>query len=771
MNERTNKRTNETERERMARCFGPKIGRSAAFADTSVTDAHRTTPQRRRRHPAVPETPPPKVDVVTVRGSTTSTANAAAPHLELVVNSSPQHPHSHLVRTQQQQQRQQQLSHPRSRSLGPSSRPPGALPSSRSTTPWRDEPRYRTGREEEEDEVLPLVPLPWWLNSPPTRTRTTTPTTIATETPNNRPHQPFGLFHSSEEQGEGDDEGEGQEIMENNVEYDYSSSDWWTSPPASKAIATATNASNNSLLSSRRRNRRSPPPSSSQSQSLHHRDIPAIEPAGSQEFLLDTSSSSRRNKKRDPSAVRYATRGSLIVDLPSRDHHSHHQQQPQQPSQRRRHVNQNDPVPQPSRSFLQGRRGIVGKENNHDEKVDAEIDRLSDVPSDVDSVTKDRYMLACQMLKSAVTEKERSLQPLEKEFILSLLGDVDDHTTLHDNDGVDGTLKKQNEMPHQEGTTMSMSMGTKHPHTATRAKGKFERNLFSTPCTPNALSTMASEEGTTLLLRQLPGCHSGAELVGRGLGGAANHTSLRFNGWKYYKPAECPFRILGHFDPRLPRVLTPFIMENLRGFFPMGAVESNFWLKYSLVRDGASLPTLLDSIHNSTFTIIGVETHDGEVFGSFTATPWRPGTRWFGSKDAFVWRLKKSRYASPEERTVGNYENEMEVYPCTGSDPMIQYCTRKTIAVGGGEWVGDTCPFGREEPRGIGFMIDGDLVGGETNSCATFANPRLCKNTSTSNEFTIANVEVWTLTPCRNLDAATKLEMAGVFWATTQASF
>ena len=119
---------------------------------------------------------------------------------------------------------------------------------------------------------------------------------------------------------------------------------------------------------------------------------------------------------------------------------------------------------------------------------------------------------------------------------------------------------------------------------------------------------------------------------------------------------------------------------------------------------------------------------------------------------------------------MGNYENEMEVYPCTGSDHMIQYCTRKTIAVGGGEWVGDSCPF-PEEPRGIGFMIDGDLVGGETNSCATFANPRLCKNTSTSNEFTIANIEVWTLTPCRNIDAAAKLEMAGVFWATTQASF
>jgi hypothetical protein len=68
-------------------------------------------------------------------------------------------------------------------------------------------------------------------------------------------------------------------------------------------------------------------------------------------------------------------------------------------------------------------------------------------------------------------------------------------------------------------------------------------------------------------------------------------------------------------------------------------------------------------------------------------------------------------------------------------------------------------------------MIDGDLVGGETNSCATFGNPRLCKNTSASNEFSIANVEVWTLTPCLNLHDAANMEIEGMFLGSTQASF
>jgi hypothetical protein len=53
------------------------------------------------------------------------------------------------------------------------------------------------------------------------------------------------------------------------------------------------------------------------------------------------------------------------------------------------------------------------------------------------------------------------------------------------------------------------------------------------------------------------------------------------------------------------------------------------------------------------------------------------------------------------------------------------------------------CPFD-EYTKGIGFMIDDNLAGGETNSRATFANPRLA---TARNEFTITNWEVRTLIP------------------------
>jgi hypothetical protein len=104
----------------------------------------------------------------------------------------------------------------------------------------------------------------------------------------------------------------------------------------------------------------------------------------------------------------------------------------------------------------------------------------------------------------------------------------------------------------------------------------------------------------------------------------------------------------------------------------------------------------------------------------------------------------------------------MEVYPFTGYDELVQYCTPKTMAIGGGDWIDVPCPFDNE-PRGVGFMIDGDLAGGETNSCATFGNPRLSRRASASNEFTISNLEVWTLTPCLTVKEAERLELQKLF--------
>ena len=278
----------------------------------------------------------------------------------------------------------------------------------------------------------------------------------------------------------------------------------------------------------------------------------------------------------------------------------------------------------------------------------------------------------------------------------------------------------------------------------------------SIPCGPTSLKEEETKTNMVLMSKQ-------KEISDDAERSDSDDRLVRFDGWAEQRARDYPFSILGADDDDQlhPRVLTPSMMEAFRGFLPYTVTDANFWLKFSVARDGASLSTLLATLRASTYTIIGVETSNGEVFGAFTGTPWRSSTRWYGNGESFLWRLKNSRIALSKNIKEAGTDNEMEVYPFTGYDNLVQYCTSKTIAIGGGDWDDQKCPFD-DEPKGIGLMIDGDLAGGETNSCATFANPRLCKTTS-SNEFSIANVEVWTLTPFDNENDAAQLEMQKLY--------
>jgi hypothetical protein len=424
-------------------------------------------------------------------------------------------------------------------------------------------------------------------------------------------------------------------------------------------------------------------------------------------------------------------------------------------------------------------------------------DHLSDVPSDVDSITKERYLLACQMLKMSIIQKESALIPIEKEYILSLLDDFESHSV----DGTDineehvnsierAVLQLENDsisMPPRDAANIDLpspstaaraqksqksgavvraqttlrSRYDKNPHTATRKPKKFMKHI-SNPCNPITSAKCFERE------EDLP--YEGVEFIRNDAVSKNMYSShdgtgrlVRFDGWSFQKSIEYPFSILdADGDDTNPRVFTPSMMEALRGFMPIKVMDYNFWLRFSLARDGASFATLLASVRASTFTLIGVETDHGEVFGSFTGRSWRIGSKWFGTSEAFLWRLKQKRYTSPSNSRKSNFEREIEVYPCTENDDLIQYCTGKTIAVGGGEWQHNSCPYSNGG-QGIGLVIDGDLAGGETNSCATFANPQLARHASSSNEFVISNLEVWSLTPCTNVEDATKMEMRDFF--------
>ena len=414
-------------------------------------------------------------------------------------------------------------------------------------------------------------------------------------------------------------------------------------------------------------------------------------------------------------------------------------------------------------------------------------DHLSDVPSHVDPVTRERYLLACQMLKETIIRKESARIPVEKDYILSLLEDFETHSVDGTELSVDHISSIERAVQQLENDSIledlqdSANVHVPSPTTAARAQRSrgvlpvnpmlpsSDKNPHTATRSPKKNPHTATARAKNLLDQVVSnGCNPGSvpNLL-RGTGLPSNLLDrgrlARFDGWAVQNLLEYPFAILdtGGYHTN-QKVFTPGVMEALRNFMPMNVMHHNFWLRYSMPRDGRSFTKLLASVRASTYTLIGIETNLGEVFGSFTATPWKIGSKWYGSRKSFLWRLKQARYTTARNLKDPHFEREIEVYPCTEDDDLIQYCTAKTIAVGGGEWQHNVSPF-RGHGEGIGLVIDGDLAGGETNTCATFANPKLARFASSSNEFVINNLEVWTMTPSNTVEDATTMEMREFF--------
>ena len=236
-----------------------------------------------------------------------------------------------------------------------------------------------------------------------------------------------------------------------------------------------------------------------------------------------------------------------------------------------------------------------------------------------------------------------------------------------------------------------------------------------------------------------------------------------------------PFRILGTSANDIachPHVLSPPLMESLQNFLPPTISESNFWLKYSLVRDGASLSSVLRNIRGTRRTLIAIETVEGEVFGSFTSLPWRRNWNYFGNGESFLWRMRRSRSENDAQHSIldqAKLESELEVFYWSGRNNLVQYCTHEMLAVGGGllrDDNRDDISDGQPDTGGFGLAIDSDLLRGTSSPCATFQSPPLSKLHSNGSPFEILNMEVWTLTPCGSVAEAENMEMTALFLET-----
>jgi len=248
------------------------------------------------------------------------------------------------------------------------------------------------------------------------------------------------------------------------------------------------------------------------------------------------------------------------------------------------------------------------------------------------------------------------------------------------------------------------------------------------------------------------------------------------------------FKILGTSlddTKATPHVLSPPLMDSLLTFVPDHLQDNNFWLKYSLCRDGASLDILKRYCRAATYTILAIETTNGEVFGSFTSSPWRTHNRYFGTGEAFLWRMRHNRNTPVASLfDQAQLESEIDIFPYNGSNTYVQLCTRDKLALGGGgsfkpglggreiclnqeDDVQSALSQGEEavylewNDYGFGLALDQNLLHGSTSPSATFGNSAL--GSSGSGEggqlFDVVNVEVWTLTSASNEKEAQKQEM------------
>ena len=228
-----------------------------------------------------------------------------------------------------------------------------------------------------------------------------------------------------------------------------------------------------------------------------------------------------------------------------------------------------------------------------------------------------------------------------------------------------------------------------------------------------------------------------------------------------------PFRILGTSaddESANSNILSTPLMHSLQDSIPYGVAEQNFWMKYSLARDGASLSSLLRHIRGAKYTILALETADGEVFGSFTSEPWENNLNYFGTGESFLWRISHQfrNYSynnlniDQGQRDDLDESDDVDVFPWTGENNCIQLCTHAKIAIGGGSHAS------KEQHNiayGFGIAIDRDMTRGTSSHCATFGSPPLSKIHPDGSPFEIMNLEVWTLTPCFSLEDAEKLEL------------
>eukprot|EP00535_Pseudo-nitzschia_heimii_P000245 CAMPEP_0197186080 /NCGR_PEP_ID=MMETSP1423-20130617/13178_1 /TAXON_ID=476441 /ORGANISM="Pseudo-nitzschia heimii, Strain UNC1101" /LENGTH=768 /DNA_ID=CAMNT_0042637293 /DNA_START=24 /DNA_END=2330 /DNA_ORIENTATION=- len=231
------------------------------------------------------------------------------------------------------------------------------------------------------------------------------------------------------------------------------------------------------------------------------------------------------------------------------------------------------------------------------------------------------------------------------------------------------------------------------------------------------------------------------------------HTSRKFTG------IPVPDQIRGTNDDcdsdgnPFDYALTQSLMRKLQKHLPNAKQGDSFWLQYSLIRDGASLDSLLEMVRrdtnntsNNICSVLAIETVEGEVFGAFLTNTWRRSNRqWYGGAQSFLWTTslgtKPPTNGKSEEK---ERDSNLSVFPYSFENSYVQLCDRDRLLVGGGDGGSNY----ERHRYGFGLALERDLLTGSSCPCTTFQSPSLSKFHSDGSTFEIRNLEVWTLTPC-----------------------
>jgi len=290
-------------------------------------------------------------------------------------------------------------------------------------------------------------------------------------------------------------------------------------------------------------------------------------------------------------------------------------------------------------------------------------------------------------------------------------------------------------------------------------------------------------------------------------------SNILSNGQNAHMAQTKEFRILGtsaEDESAKPHVLSPQTMESLQPHLPFAKRGESFWLRYSLVRDGASASTFLRQVRGAQHVLLAMENLEGEVFGAFTSSPWHIDHGYFGNGSAFVWKLRKPRefhdplheddsQTARQMSIIEQMQNEedVEVYPWTMTNHCLQTCQKGRISVGGGtinqpqeiylhQSNSTAKTFGSDNPgkesksdendnRGASSLImphqwgfalcfeDDSMLETTTSPCVTFQSPALSNKHSDGSRCELINVEAWSLTPCLSVSDAEILEGGRLF--------